>query len=124
MSFCTVINCMDGRTQLPVIEYLKNKFKVTYVDSITEPGPVKILAESSNSLLIESIFNRVDISVNKHKSKSIAIVAHYDCAGNPVNESSQKKQLRTAIKVVSERYSSLSVVGLWVNDCWQVTEIK
>ncbi len=39
MSFCTAINCMDGRTQLPVIEFLKNKLSVEYVDTVTEPGP-------------------------------------------------------------------------------------
>jgi len=34
MSYCTVINCMDGRVQLPVIKYLKERFDVDYVDSI------------------------------------------------------------------------------------------
>ncbi|MHC5086790.1 MAG: carbonic anhydrase, partial [Planctomycetota bacterium] len=27
MSFCTAINCMDGRVQLPVIPFLQNRFK-------------------------------------------------------------------------------------------------
>lgn len=40
MKFCTAINCMDGRVQLPVINYLKKHFKVNYVGSITEPGEV------------------------------------------------------------------------------------
>ena len=39
MSFCTVVNCMDGRVQLPVIRYLQERFEVPYVDSITEVGP-------------------------------------------------------------------------------------
>ena len=49
MSFCTAINCMDGRTQLPVIEFLKDKFGVEFVDTITEPGPVRILADQPDS---------------------------------------------------------------------------
>lgn len=35
MSFYTVINCMDGRTQLSENEFLRNKFGVDYVDTIT-----------------------------------------------------------------------------------------
>jgi len=39
MIFCTAVNCMDGRVQLPVINYLKERFSANYVDMITEPGP-------------------------------------------------------------------------------------
>ncbi|MHA1252503.1 MAG: carbonic anhydrase, partial [Candidatus Helarchaeota archaeon] len=28
MKFCTVINCMDGRVQIPVINYLRKRFNV------------------------------------------------------------------------------------------------
>ena len=74
--FCTVINCMDGRVQMPVIEYLKGHFKVPYVDSITEPGPVRVLAEKTDPILLKSILNRIEISIQKHKSVGIALVAH------------------------------------------------
>jgi hypothetical protein len=43
-SFATAINCMDGRTQIPVTDYVRKKYKVEYVDMITEPGPIKVLA--------------------------------------------------------------------------------
>ena len=36
--FCTVINYIDGRVQLPVIRYLQKRFDAEYVDSITEAG--------------------------------------------------------------------------------------
>jgi len=49
MRFCTVINCIDGRIQLPVIEYLKIRFNVEYVDTITEAGPNLILSENTVS---------------------------------------------------------------------------
>jgi len=41
MSFCTAINCMDGRTQLPVNEFMRRKLGVAYVDTITEAGSVR-----------------------------------------------------------------------------------
>ena len=54
---------MDGRTQIPVIEYIKNKFGVDYVDMVTEPGPNKILAENKDELIMASIKKRVKISM-------------------------------------------------------------
>ena len=53
--FATAINCMDGRVQLPVINYLKDQYKIDYVDMITEPGPIKILSELKDNKLVESI---------------------------------------------------------------------
>ncbi len=115
MSFCTVINCMDGRVQLPVIHYLKERFGVDYVDSVTEPGPVKILAEQTDAALLESIFHRVSISTGKHGSNSIAICAHADCTGNPVDDETQKIQLNTAATLLRERYPGMEIVPLWID---------
>ncbi|MCK4916316.1 MAG: hypothetical protein KAS89_09095, partial [Candidatus Eisenbacteria sp.] len=80
MSFCTVVNCMDGRVQLPVIRYLQNRFKVLYVDSVTEAGPVRSLAKPADETVSQSILRRVAVS-RKHGSKVVAVVAHDDCAG-------------------------------------------
>ena len=51
--FATAVNCMDGRVQKPVIEYLQKSFGVDYVDMVTEPGPNKILAEGKDINIIE-----------------------------------------------------------------------
>ena len=69
MKFATAINCMNGRTQLPVIAYLKEKCKVDCVDMVTEAGPVRILADSADRALVDSIKHRVEISVEKHCSR-------------------------------------------------------
>ena len=123
MSFCTVINCMDGRVQLPVIEYLKSRFGVNYVDSINEAGPVKIIAEQADSDILNSILKRVDISVKKHNSCAISIAAHYDCAGNPIEKDQQLKQLEKSIRFVASKYPGVEVVGLWVDENFSVGEI-
>ena len=124
MGFATAINCMDGRVQLPVNEYLQNKFGVEYIDTITEAGPVAILAEQRNSALTDSIIKRLDISVNKHKSVGVAIVAHYDCAGNPVDEEKQKSQLQNAVKFIKTHYPGTTVIGLWLNLEFKVSEFE
>ena len=122
--FVTVINCMDGRVQEQVNQYLISEYKAKYVDVITEAGPNKILAEDENRILIESIKNRVVISVQKHKSKIIAIVGHYDCAGNPVGEEIQKEQIVSAMERMKEWNLPVTIIGLWVSRNWSVEKIK
>ena len=61
MRFCTVINCMDGRVQLPVIDRLQDRYKVNYVDSITEAGPVRVLSDEWNSEAAKLIVERVSV---------------------------------------------------------------
>ena len=124
MSFCTVINCMDGRIQLPVIEYLKGRFCVDYVDSITEPGPNLILAQKTNVNVVESIFNRIKISVDHHGSVGIAVAGHYGCAGNPSTKEEQTEHTIEAIQCIKGEYSNLEVIGLWIDENWKVTELS
>ena len=125
MSFCTVINCMDGRTQLPVNEFLREKFQVDYVDTITEAGPIRILSsEDKDSFLLKSILRRVDISINKHQSTAIALVIHYDCAGNPAVKAEKLLQLQTATKLLKEKYPETEILGLWVDSEWKVEHIE
>ncbi len=122
--FATAINCMDGRVQMPVTEYIKNKYEVDYVDMITLPGPNKVLAESKDKSTLESIKRCIEISLNLHSSKLIAICGHFDCAGNPANQESQIKQILDAIKVTKLWFPDVRVTGLWVNQSWKVEEVK
>ena len=114
---------MDGRIQLPVAEYIKNKYKVDYVDEITEAGPNKILSENKDAQKINNIRARVDISINGHGSKLIAIVGHYDCAGNLSPKEEQLKHLQKAGQIVGEWSPNVKIIALWVNANWQVEEI-
>jgi hypothetical protein len=122
--FATVINCIDGRTQLPVIDYMRTRFNVDYVDVITEPGPVKVIADQTSVFQINSILQRVLISQEKHGSKYLALVAHHDCAGNPVEKNKQIEQLRRSLDSIPLWGFKGSVVGLWVNENWAVQEVN
>jgi len=120
VSFCTVVNCMDGRVQLPVITYLMDLFGVDYVDSVTEPGPIRILAEQTNSNTVQSIIDRIRISTEKHGSKTIAVVGHHDCAGNPMPKEVQLEQISKAIDCLSREFPNAEIIGLWVDEEWKV----
>ena len=81
-AFATAVNCMDGRVQHAVAELLKKKYKVDYVDMITEPGLDGVLATNQDKAAIESIKRKIGISTGRHGSKHIAVAGHHDCAGN------------------------------------------
>jgi carbonic anhydrase len=121
--FGTVINCMDGRVQQPVFQYLKETLTIDYLDTITEAGVDKVLSDNTNTPLIENIKERVAISVLHHGSKSITIVGHHDCAGNPVLEKEHKKHISQAMITIREWEYDVTIKGLWVDSSWSVSEI-
>jgi hypothetical protein len=118
--FGTAINCMDGRVQLPVIEWMKKQYKLDYVDMITEPGADKMVAGGSFNQL-EAIKNKALISIEKHGSRIIIIAGHDDCAGNPVTPEQHKEHLRQAVKKVLSWKLPVGTVGaVWINKDWKV----
>lgn len=123
IKFATAINCIDGRVQIPVIDHLKNNYKLDYVDMITIPGANKILAENKDST-IEAIKKYLNLSVNVHKSKIAAIVGHYDCAGNPANKETQLNGIIAATKNVASWGLNVDIIGLWVDKNWKVSLVK
>lgn len=123
MSFCTAINCMDGRVQLPVNEYLRGRYGVDYVDTITEPGPNGILAAGTDAAAVDSILRRVDISVHKHGSRAVVIVGHYECTGNPADKVTQIRQLHQAVALLAGRYADVEILAVWVDENGRVSQV-
>ena len=120
--FACVINCMDGRVQDAVKNYMKENYSVDYVDMVTEPGPNKILAENSNPHIIENIKKRVAISVNHHGAKVVVIIGHFGCAGNPTEKEEQIKHLKEAKKTVESFSFDSEIILLWVDGDWKTVE--
>ena len=94
-----------------------------YVDSITEPGPNLVLAKQIDKTLVQSIITRVQISIEKHFSMAMAVVGHYDCAGNPASKEEQLQHLVDAIRFLRQQYGEITIIALWVDENWQVNEI-
>jgi carbonic anhydrase len=113
----TCLNCMDGRVQLPVLHWIREKYNIDFVDVITEAGIDGVLASQDN---IDEIIRTVNISVNINKSVRIFIVGHYDCKGNPVDESTHSENTIKAVKRLKPYWPQLEIIGLWVNSRWQV----
>jgi hypothetical protein len=116
LAFGTVINCMDGRVQIPVIEWMKKEYDLDAVDSITVPGPDLVLSRGDDRALKEM----AAISVKEHGSRVIAVCGHYDCAGNPADEAVHREHIRKAVERVSGWYDEAAVIGLWIDRDWTV----
>jgi carbonic anhydrase len=118
-TFVTAINCMDGRVQEPVLQWMKKRLQADHVDMITEPGPDRIMTEGSPDAL-ESIKNRVNVSVNTHGSRVVAVVVHHDCAGFPVSKEEHLAATAKCADIIDSWLFPVRVLRLWVNENWQV----
>ena len=122
--FGTAINCIDGRVQFPVANWMKKQFHLDYIDVITEPGADKVLAHGqlhSN----ESIKAKAQNSALAHGSKIIVIAGHDDCAANLVLKEQHLSDINKAVQLVhSWNLPSEKVIGVWVNKDWRIEVIS
>jgi len=113
--FVTAINCIDGRAQLPALNWLKPHCNVDYVDLITEPGPDKILTRGP-AQTIASIRSKATFSFEVHHSTVLAIVAHHDCIAHPVSREEHWEDIKQCVQVAISWNLWPRVLGLWVNE--------
>ena len=121
--FGTALNCIDGRTQIPVIKWLKENFDVDYVDLITEPGMDKVLSQGQ-WVETDRLREKVIISINAHNSNVVAVVGHFDCAANPVSDFKHFRDIVASTYVVESWGLPIEVVGLWVDEFFCVYVIS
>ncbi len=130
-TFSTVINCIDGRVQAPVLRFLQERFSTDHVDTVTEAGIVMFLAEAADGQCemipeVVSSLRSVNLSVDAHQSKGLAVVAHSGCARNPVADEVQHAQLQQALDFLKGHYPGMEVIALWVDissEQPQITEL-
>jgi len=115
---------MDGRIQRPMMDYLTAKYGYDAPDTITDPGPVKALANLDDTAYFDRVCARIDISVQTHGSSHIFIVAHHDCAGNPVSREIQLEQSRAASQRFKAKYPECRLQTVFVNDQRQCEDVS
>lgn len=115
-TFATILGCMDGRGIQPAWNYVITATGAQVADIISEPGIVKILADgpSQGQYSLEWLRYKVSISINNHHSSTVVITAHADCAGNPVEEATQKAQLLRAVEHVRNWFPDIKIMALWI----------
>ena len=118
-TFAVAINCIDGRAQAPVSGWMKQHLSVDYIDVVTEPGPDLALLQGAHEV-IGSVIRRVQVSIQAHHSRVIAIAGHHGCAANPATREKHIEQIRSCVNVIRSWGLPVRVLGLWVNETWQV----
>ena len=99
-SFATSLSCMDGRVQIPMINLIKEKYSVDFVDTITAPGIDKVISDGD----IESI------------KKSVMISVSFGCAGNPVSNDEHFIHIKKSVELVKSWNLDAEVVGVWIDE--------
>lgn len=112
--FAAAITCIDGRFQTRTLDHLQTRFGVGHVDNVTAAGAVKHLVGPIGPMG-EAILANLAVSIEKHGSQQVAIVAHADCAGNPVPDPRQQEQLREARQNIKARFPRTEVVALFLD---------
>jgi len=108
---------MDGRVQLPVLTWIKANYPVDFVDVVTEAGMDRVLAKQED---ISEVLRSIKVSVNLNKSTRLFVVGHHDCRGNPVDEKLHRQEIAAAVVRLKPLWPAQEVIGLWVNDRWEV----
>lgn len=124
-TFGTAINCMDGRAQAPVADWIKATFHSEFVDMVTYPGADGLLAGANGaSARVDHLREYTAISVEQHSSRVIAIAGHHGCAGYPVSRELHIAAIQQSAQRIERTWGfDARVVGLWVNDQWQVEKV-
>lgn len=113
--FGCAINCIDGRAQTPVIEWVKFHAGVQYVDMITEPGADGVVSGSMFGG-IDQIKRNLEVAVAAHSPEIIAVAGHFECVANPVSTEEHLEMIGTSAKTLHSWYPAKRIVGLFVND--------
>ncbi|MEN8201765.1 MAG: carbonic anhydrase [Bacteroidota bacterium] len=123
MKFGTLINCIDGRVQYPVMDYLKSNYDIEYFDAANEAGPLLTLTKKTDKCRLISLKEQIRTSLEEHDSKFIALVGHHDCTDNPGDRAFQEAQIDEALDYLRRGFGKdLTFVGLYVNEQWEVEE--
>ena len=79
-----------------------------------------VLAEQED---ISEVLRSIKVSVNLNKSTRLFVVGHHDCRGNPADKNQHRQEIIDAVKRLKPLWPAQEVIGLWVNENWQVETV-
>jgi len=115
MSRCIAVNCVDGRAQLPVIEFIKREYGWSLFDVITEWNPAYVLSERNTSIEANSIMEKIESLIKNNIYNTIVITAHHGCADNCESDADYSRHLNLSVRYVGKHFPELKVIGLWID---------
>jgi hypothetical protein len=121
--FAVLLNCIDGRTQQPLLEWVRRELDVSHVDVVTEPGVDGVLARGDGAM-VQALLDKVCVSRLAHGAVALVLAGHHDCAANPGQAVSHLQDLERATEVVVQALPELPVHAVYVDHTWAVTPLE
>ncbi len=123
-TFFTVVGCMDGRVQSVMEKYGKSYFSAKYPDTITDPGIVGTISKGPSKEFSDDLKKKLLISLDLHHSVGILVNGHAECAGNPVDDTVHKEDIKKSVEFIKKLTNSkVPVIGLFVERAWAALEV-
>lgn len=118
--FAVLLNCIDGRTQQPLLDWVRRELDVSYVDVVTEPGVDAVLARGDDAT-VQVLLDKVCVSRLAHGAVALVVAGHHDCAANPGDAASHAADLTRATTALRQALPELPVRAVYVDSTWSVT---
>ncbi len=120
--FDVVLNCIDGRTQQPLLDWVRAQYGVDYADIVTEPGIDALLALGRPTDR-EAVLDKVCVSRLAHLSCYLVLAGHHDCAANPVPRPVHEEQIHAAVRWLRNALPRFDVAGVYLDETWTVCPV-
>ncbi len=115
--FAVALNCIDGRVQGALADWVRTRYSVDYADVVTEPGIDAVLALGDPATR-ESLLDKVCVSRLAHLAGHLVVAGHHDCAANPVPRSVHEEHIRAAVGHVRAALPGFQVTGVYIDETW------
>lgn len=115
--FAVVLNCIDGRVQRSLADWVRKQYGVDYADAVTEPG-IDVVLALGDATAREALLDKVCISRLAHLACYLVVAGHHDCAANPVPRSVHEEHIRTAVGHLRTALPGFHVDGVFLDETW------
>lgn len=117
--FAVVLNCIDGRAQGPLTDWVRRSYGVDHVDTVTEPGVDAVLAHGDEEA-VSGLLDKVCVSRLAHHAGAVVVAGHHDCAAHPVDAEQHRADVARAVQRLRAALPGIEVVGAYVDESWTV----
>lgn len=118
--FAVLLNCIDGRTQQPLLDWVRRELGVSHVDVVTEPGVDAVLARGDDNA-VQALLDKVCVSRLAHGAVALVVAGHHDCAANPGDAAAHAADLARAMTLLRQALPELPARAVYVDSAWTVT---
>lgn len=119
--FALAINCVDGRVQRPLLQWVRDSLSLEELDCLTVPGPDAALCEAGAEY--DRARKLATFLAEKREHACALVAGHWDCLGNPVGQARHREQIVRAAGELHGWGIAPRTLGLWIDEGWEVSVV-